>query len=174
MLAFIFTLLGLDEHNICLAVLVTMLSLSPISVSTKAVVAFMARRRLCEYSPSVFAQKLTLKCGVEYYLHLRYFVLQCLMWVVAHSLPRNVRYVAAECLASLHLECCVQGFCLFCVGFFREKKELRALLMHARVMKALPQSRGRGIIITIKTIEAAEMSCLLQSMLNSLATGQAA
>lgn len=124
MLAFIFTLLGLDEHNICLAVLVTTLSLSPISVSTKAVVAFMARRRLCEYSPSVFAQKLTLRCGVEYYLHLRYFVLQCLIWVVAHSLPRNVRYVAAECLASPPGVLCARFLFVLCGFFFVKRKNL--------------------------------------------------
>lgn len=123
MLAFIFTLLGLDEHNICLAVLVTTLSLSPISVSTKAVVAFMARRRLCEHSPSVFAQKLTLRCGVEYYLQLRYFVLQCLIWVVAHSLPRNVRYVAAECLASLFTWSVVCKVSVCFVWFFFVKRK---------------------------------------------------
>lgn len=32
---------------------------------------------------------------------LHYFVLQYVTWVVARSLPRNVRYVAAECLASV-------------------------------------------------------------------------
>lgn len=62
---------------------------------------------------------------------------------------------------------------LYEVHVFNEKKE--QYLVHARVMKALPQSRGGGgIIITIKTIEAAEMSCLLQSMVNSLARGRAA
>lgn len=55
------------------------------------------------------------------------------------------------------------------------EKELRALLLHERGYESTSTiTRGGGIIITIKTIEAAEMSCLLQSMLNSLARGQAA
>lgn len=42
------------------------------------------------------------------------------------------------------------------------------------VMKASTITRRGRIIITIKSIEAAEMSCLLQSVLNPLARGQAA
>lgn len=117
----------------------------------------------------MFAQKLTTRCRVEYYLHLHYFVFQCVMWVVARSLPRNVRYVA-ERLASFHLEC-EKVFYFF---FLMKRMNLGHCYSTQGVMKALSQSRGGGIIITIKTIEAAEMSCLWQSMLNPLARGRAA
>lgn len=137
-----------------------------LSVPTKAVVAFW-----CEYGPSLFAQKLTVRYGEEYYL---LFVLFCSPVNHLGSLPRNVGCVAAERLASL-CTCSVVSSASF-FSFFCQKKLF--LLGHCwytqGLMKALPQSRGRGIIITIKTIEAAGMSCLLHSMLNSLARGQAA
>lgn len=59
------------------------------------------------------------------------------------------------------------------VQVFSETTQLRAVLVQAYESNSQSRVRG-GIIITIKTIEAAEMSCLLQSMVNSLARGQAA